>query len=714
MGAAEQAERLGFDAARLGRIDDWMARYVDSGKLPGAAVCILRRGEVAWRARAGMRDVDAGAPWTDDTLVRIYSMTKPVATVGLMTLYEEGLFRLDDPVADYLPELAGLVALRPGAERLDDVEPLARPLTVHHLLTHTAGFTYGFNGGVLGAAYEARRVGFGPRGAGLQAAVRRLAEMPLAFQPGARWNYGVSTDVVGRLVEVLSGRTLDVCLRERVLAPLGMDDTGFACPRAASGRLAALYETGEGGGMARVETGAESAYLEGRVATFSAGGGLISTMADYARFAEMLRRGGALDGVRLLAPRTVRFMTQNHLPGDLVGHQDPVGQLGSRAAQQRPLAPILVARAAEKGNEATGSLRAQRPQTGLQRGRRVRKVHDDAERLAAIDDLHPSGHGRDARQRRHRIVDVAADRPHARRGGGNVGSIPGAHEIGRDGQAAPGGVQRHLAAPVVEFDPLGLHVGRRSRAKRDHVAARVPREPRHDRIVGIENRRATPVGGGSRVQQVEQTALRAPVALDAAVKVEMLMGHVGNHRAIEAKAVHALELQRVRRHFEHRPVDPGIQQLAQLPGDHRRLGGREPPGGPAATRRRARCPRWSWRRQRALAPGASPRSGDWSWSCRPYPSRRSCPGSRSGSPHRRRASAASARRPSGTIARPDMRGHLDRIVRPPPPPHRRRCAAGDVGVAVVAQPSPCNEAGAGPNLSRIEMHRLDRPTGRLE
>ena len=324
MGAAGQAERLGFDAARLGRIDDWMARYVDSGRLPGAAVCILRRGEVAWRARAGMRDVDARAPWTDDTLVRIYSMTKPVATVGLMTLYEEGLFRLDDPVADYLPELAGLVALRPGAERLDDVEPLARPLTVHHLLTHTAGFTYGFNGGVLGAAYEARRVGFGPRGAGLEAAVRRLAEMPLAFQPGARWNYGVSTDVVGRLVEVLSGRTLDVCLRERVLAPLGMDDTGFACPRAASGRLAALYEAREGGGMATVETGAGSAFLDGRVATFSAGGGLISTMADYARFAEMLRRGGALDGVRLLAPRTVRFMTQNHLPGDLASMGQPV------------------------------------------------------------------------------------------------------------------------------------------------------------------------------------------------------------------------------------------------------------------------------------------------------------------------------------------------------------------------------------------------------
>lgn len=324
MEAAARAERLGFDGARLRRLDDWMARHVDAGRLPGAAVGIFRRGEVAYRGQAGLRDVEAGAPWTADTIVRIYSMTKPIATVGLMTLFEEGRFRLDDPVAAYLPELAELPVLRPGARRLDEVEALERPMTVHHLLTHTAGFTYGFNGGVLGDAYETRRIGFGPGGGGLAAAVRRLAELPLAFQPGARWNYGVSTDVAGRLIEVLSGQALDVFLREHVLAPLGMDETGFSCPRGKRDRLAALYGPGAGGGLSLIESGADSAFLEGRVTTFSAGGGMVSTLDDYARFAGMLRRGGALDGVRVLGPRTVRFMTRNHLAGDLAAMGQPV------------------------------------------------------------------------------------------------------------------------------------------------------------------------------------------------------------------------------------------------------------------------------------------------------------------------------------------------------------------------------------------------------
>ncbi len=324
MKVAQYPERLGFDAARLRRIDAWMARYVDAGKLPGAATLVARHGEVVHHAWIGRRDVEAGEPWTPDTLLRIYSMTKPVTTVGLMMLFEEGRFRLDDPVADYIPELGDLAVLRCGAQSIDEVEPLTRPITIHHLLTHTAGFTYGFNGGVLGAAYEAARIGFGPGGRGLEAEIRRLATMPLAFQPGARWNYGVSTDVAGRLVEVLSGQPLDRYLNERVLAPLDMNDTGFACPAAKRARLASLYGRGEAGGMVRIESGAESAFLDGRVRTFSGGGGLISTIGDYARFAEMLRGGGVLDRTRLLGPRTVRFMTRNHLPGDLAAMGQPV------------------------------------------------------------------------------------------------------------------------------------------------------------------------------------------------------------------------------------------------------------------------------------------------------------------------------------------------------------------------------------------------------
>ena len=324
MDAVARPETLGFDAARLRRIGTWMARYVDAGKLPAAETFIARRGQVAYRAHVGLRDVETGAPWTDDTLLRIYSMTKPVTTVGLMTLFEQGLFRLDDPLGAYLPEFGDLAVLRRGATRIDEVEPLAHPLTIHHLLTHTAGFTYGFNGGVLGEAYEAQGVGFGPGGDGLPAAIRRLAALPLAFQPGTRWNYGVSTDIAGRLLEVLSGQPLDVCLRERVLAPLGMDDTGFACPRGERSRLASLYGPDDAGGMTRIESGADSAFLEGRVRTFSGGGGMISSLADYARFADMLRQGGTRDGERLLGPRTLRFMTRNHLPGDLASMGQPV------------------------------------------------------------------------------------------------------------------------------------------------------------------------------------------------------------------------------------------------------------------------------------------------------------------------------------------------------------------------------------------------------
>lgn len=317
MQAVKNPKTLGFDPARLGRIRDWMARYVDAGKLPGALTFIARRGEVAYLDWLGARDVESGAPWTDDTIIRIYSMTKPIASLGLMMLYERGEFHLDDPVAAYIPAFSDLRALRPGARAINEVEPLTEPLTIHHLLTHTSGFTYGFNGDVLGAAYDKHKIGFGPRSGGLQAAVERLAAMPLAFQPGARWNYGVSTDVVGRLIEVISGEPLDRYFADHILEPLGMTDTAFSVGDERADRFASLYETDGAGGMRRTETGADSAFRADKVTTFSGGGGLLSTIHDYARFADMLRRGGELDGERLIGPRTLSFMARNHLPGDL-------------------------------------------------------------------------------------------------------------------------------------------------------------------------------------------------------------------------------------------------------------------------------------------------------------------------------------------------------------------------------------------------------------
>ena len=317
MEAVRDPARLGFDARRLDRIADWTARYVDSGRLPGATTLVLRRGELAYAHVAGRRDVAAGAPWTHDTVVRVYSMTKPVAAVALMSLYEEGLVRLDDPVDAYVPALARPMVLVPGATRLDQVEPATERMTVRHLLTHRAGFTYGFNGGLLGDAYEAEKVAFNPRSGGLAASVDRLARMPLEFQPGARWHYSVSIDVVGRVIEVVSGKSLGDFLAERIFRPLGMTETGFAVPEADIGRFAALYQPDGAGGMKQMEAPATSAFRQGIVDTESAGGGLVSTAGDYLRFAEMLRRRGELDGVRILGPRTVGLLTANQLPGDI-------------------------------------------------------------------------------------------------------------------------------------------------------------------------------------------------------------------------------------------------------------------------------------------------------------------------------------------------------------------------------------------------------------
>jgi CubicO group peptidase (beta-lactamase class C family) len=318
-GMAPEADptSLGFDAARLARLGPWMQGYVDAGKLPGALALVARRGGVAWCNCVGQRDVERALPFTRDTLVRIYSMTKPITATALMMLFEQGLCHLDDPVDLYLPELSGLTVLRPDASSVDDVEPALTRLTLHHLLTHTSGFSYAFQPGLLAEAYRRDGVDFSARGATLSETVARLARLPLGFEPGSSWHYSVSTDVIGRIVEVISGRPLDRFLRENIFGPLGMDDTFFAVPETRLDRLASLYAKPPEGGMKLSEDGPGTRFREGLVSQHSGGGGLVSTVDDYLRFAEMQRRGGALGDVRLLGPRTVRLMASNHLPGDL-------------------------------------------------------------------------------------------------------------------------------------------------------------------------------------------------------------------------------------------------------------------------------------------------------------------------------------------------------------------------------------------------------------
>jgi CubicO group peptidase (beta-lactamase class C family) len=313
---------LGFDATRLSRLRPWMQRHVDAGRLPGAQVLVARRGRVALHEWTGRMDVEGGRSWAGDTLARIYSMTKPVTSVALLMLYEDGLCRLDDPVDLWLPEFAGVRVLRAGAERLDDAAPATVRPTLHHLLTHTSGMTYGFNEGVLATAMREQGIEFGAPGGALADTVRRLAELPLGFEPGGRWNYGVSTDVLGRVVEVICGQPLDRFIAERILGPLGMVDTFFAVPPDRTERLASCYSRTEGDGMAQADPGRGSKFME--VTQFSGGGGLVSTAENYLRFAEMLRRRGALGEVRLLAPKTVEVMTSNALPGDIASMGQPV------------------------------------------------------------------------------------------------------------------------------------------------------------------------------------------------------------------------------------------------------------------------------------------------------------------------------------------------------------------------------------------------------
>jgi CubicO group peptidase (beta-lactamase class C family) len=322
MHAVDRPGDLGFDPARLGRIRGWMEGYVSSGRFPFACTVIARRGEIAYCDYLGARDVASGAPYALDTILRVYSMTKPITTVALLMLYEEGLLHLDDPVAEFLPSFAEPLVLRDGATELDQVEPARQAPTLHHLLTHTSGLVYGSHGGLLGEAYQARGVDFGPAGGGLAVNVERLGGLPLLFEPGRRWNYGVSTDLLGRVIEVVSGQSLDAFFRERILEPLAMTDSGFEVGPENLGRLAKLYgPAGEGDTMVERDGIENSEFRAGRVDTISGGGGLLSTAGDYLRFAEMLRRGGRVGGeyggARLLGPRTVALMTANHLPGDI-------------------------------------------------------------------------------------------------------------------------------------------------------------------------------------------------------------------------------------------------------------------------------------------------------------------------------------------------------------------------------------------------------------
>jgi CubicO group peptidase (beta-lactamase class C family) len=315
-----EAAEVGLDQARLDRIGAHFASYVDTGRLPGWLITVSRHGKLAYVSAYGHRDVEAGLPVEPDTLWRIYSMTKPITSVAAMLLYEEGGFQLTDPVSKYIPAFADARVFTGGSDIGYTTEPVTEPMRIWHLLTHTSGLTYGFHRShPVDAIYRANGFEWGsPRDTDLAGICDLFAGMPLLFQPGSEWNYSVSTDVLGRVVEVVSGQKLDDFFAERIFRPLGMTETTFWARPEEAGRLGPLYSRGPGGKATPLDAMGRAAYRE--PAYFSGGGGLVSSAADYHRFTEMLLHrpdspAGELDGVRLLSPRTVAYMTMNHLPG---------------------------------------------------------------------------------------------------------------------------------------------------------------------------------------------------------------------------------------------------------------------------------------------------------------------------------------------------------------------------------------------------------------
>lgn len=308
--APAKPELVGFSGERLQRLEKGMQQYIDDKQLAGMVTVLARHGRVVQQKAYGVQDVASNTPMKNDTIVRIYSMTKPVTGVALMMLYEEGKFRLTDPIARHIPEFKDLkVFAGVGADGKAILEAPKHAPTIGELMSHTAGFTYGlFGSSPVDKMYQASN----PLGAAnLQEMINKLAQLPLAYQPGEGWVYSVSVDVQGYLVEKISGKPLGTFMRERIFNPLGMKDTGFAVPADKLGRVATIYNAGPGGKLAPMPRDPNISQEPGLP---QGGGGLYSTAGDYLRFTQMLLNGGELDGVRLLAPSTIELMRTNRVP----------------------------------------------------------------------------------------------------------------------------------------------------------------------------------------------------------------------------------------------------------------------------------------------------------------------------------------------------------------------------------------------------------------
>jgi CubicO group peptidase (beta-lactamase class C family) len=307
----------GMSRDRLARIDPMLQRkYVDTGLFPGTLLLVERRGELAHLGVTGLADRERGTPLREDTIFRIYSMTKPMTSVAFMMLVEEGLVALDDPVERYIPEWRDLGVFEGGVEKMGfKTRPPTRPMQIIDLMRHTSGLTYGFqNRTNVDAAYRRLGVGEIEKSGTLDGMIEALARLPLEFSPGEKWNYSVSTDVLGYLIGKIAGMPFEDFLRQRLIDPLGMTDTGFSVRSGEEKRLAACYALTPGGRTILQDDPELSTFLK-PPSLVSGGGGLVGTAQDYLRFARMLLNGGEADGRRYIGRKTLELMTSNHLPG---------------------------------------------------------------------------------------------------------------------------------------------------------------------------------------------------------------------------------------------------------------------------------------------------------------------------------------------------------------------------------------------------------------
>jgi len=308
-------ESVGFSSQRLGRVDDRLQGYVDSGKLAGALTMLARGGEVFHLQPYGVMDFESGSPIGNDTIFRLYSMTKPITSVAVMMLYEGGHFSLEDPVSKFIPELADLKVYDGMGERGMKLVDQQRPITIRHLLTHTSGISYGlYQDTPIDNMYREERIN--DADSNLQEVVEKISGFPLLHQPGDKWRYSMATTVLGRFIEVVSGQPFDEFLRNRIFSPLSMTDTSFFVPEDKLDRLPALYRPARGGKIAPVENSLATRFAR-PYTFFSGGAGLVSTASDYMNFCQMLLNGGVLNGQRVLAPKTVEMIGSDHLTDDL-------------------------------------------------------------------------------------------------------------------------------------------------------------------------------------------------------------------------------------------------------------------------------------------------------------------------------------------------------------------------------------------------------------